>query len=90
LLPNWKNAEKSGIFAENFFADYLIEDLQKEAATLFSKTGKILNIKEIVPENQLRGRFVIEGEKANLGVSFTLTPENLPLIQEYHIWEIKN
>lgn len=89
LLPDWKNAEASGLFAENFFADYSLEALKKESAGLFEKAGKIVNVKEITPENQLRGRYILEGEKANLWVSFTLTPENPPLIQEYHIGEVK-
>jgi hypothetical protein len=39
------------------------------------------------PENQLRGSFIIEGEKTDIEISFTLCPENPPLIQEYHIKE---
>ena len=37
--------------------------------------------------NQLRGSFVLECEKTNIEISFTLSPENPPLIQEYHIAE---
>ena len=89
LLPGWKDAEKSGVFAENFFPDNLIDSLRTESTGLFAKAGKILNIKEMVPQNNLRGSFLLEGEKTNLMVMFTLTPENPPLIQEYHIWEVK-
>ncbi|HVE61865.1 MAG TPA: serine hydrolase domain-containing protein [Chitinophagaceae bacterium] len=89
LLPDWKNAEKSGFFAENFFPDNPVDSLRKQSIDLFAKAGKILSVKEIVPENNLRGSFLLEGEKANLMVMFTLTPENPPLIQEYHIWEVK-
>ena len=88
LLPNWKEAEQSGIFAENFFADYSIDSLKKEAAAAFAKAGTIRKVHDLVSENNLRGSFVLEGEKANLLISFTLTPENPPLIQEYHIREI--
>lgn len=90
LLPDWNNAEKSGLFAENFFADYVLNDLKNESKALFAKAGKIINVKEIVPENQLRGTYILEGEKATLKVSFTLTPEASPLIQEYHIGEAGN
>jgi hypothetical protein len=31
----------------------------------------------------------MEGEKSDIEISFTLTPENPPLIQEYHIRERK-
>lgn len=89
LLPHWNGAEQSGIFAENFFRDYLMDSLRKEAATLFAAAGKIQRVGEIVPENNLRGKFILEGEQKTLEVFFTLTPENPALIQEYHIRERK-
>ncbi len=85
LLPGFANAESSGIFAENFFADYFTDAMKKEATEIFNKAGRIIKTGEVVPENQLRGHFVLEGEKGNVWVSFTLTPENPALIQEYHI-----
>ncbi len=87
VLPDWNNAEKSGLFAENFFPDYPIDTLRKEAKELFAKAGKIVAVKEMKPENQLRGSFILEGEKTNIEVYFTLSPENPPLIQEYRIRE---
>jgi CubicO group peptidase (beta-lactamase class C family) len=85
LLPSWQNAEKSGIFAENFFLDYFPDLLKTEAEEIFTKIGKVKKVNEIVAENALRGKFLIEGEKANAEVSFTLSPENPPLIQAYSI-----
>ena len=41
----------------------------------------------MMPENQLRGSFIIEGKKGKIRVSFTLTPEARPLIQDYRIKE---
>src|SRR5690606_24517894 len=32
LLPQWKGAEKSGLFAENFFDDYKIDSLRKQSS----------------------------------------------------------
>jgi hypothetical protein len=90
VLPEWNNAEQSGIFAENFFPDYPIDSLKKEARELFTKAGKIISVKEVKPENQLRGSFIIECEKTNIEIYFTLSPENPPLIQEYHIREVPN
>jgi CubicO group peptidase (beta-lactamase class C family) len=89
LLPHWNGAEASGIFAENFFQDYFTESLRKEAAAVFEKAGKIVLIGELIPENGLRGSFLMVGEKSDVEVSFTLTPEASPLIQEYHIREKK-
>jgi len=88
LLPDWNNAEQSGIFSENFFPDYPIDTLKKYARDLYAKAGKIISVKEVKPDNQLRGSFIIEGEKTDIEVYFTLCPENPPLIQEYHIKEV--
>ncbi len=88
LLPDWKNAEQSGIFAENFFDDFKIDSLRKDAQSLFTKAGKIISVKEMKAENQLRGTFLIEGEKIDMEIYFTLSPENPALIQEYRIKEI--
>jgi SUMO ligase MMS21 Smc5/6 complex component len=55
---------------------------------LYARAGKIISVKEVKPENQLRGSFIIEGEKLDIEVYFTLSPENPPLIQEYHIREV--
>lgn len=89
LLPSWKDAEASGIFAENFFLDYFPDSLRKEASAIFEKTGRIVRVSEVTPENGLRGSFVLGGEKGDAEVMFTLTPEAVPLIQEYHIREIR-
>lgn len=88
LLPDWKNGETSGIFAENFFLDYPIDVLIKEGNKLYENAGKILSVSDLVAENQLRGSFTLVGEKADLQISFSLSPENPPLIQEYRIKEL--
>ncbi|HEK21069.1 MULTISPECIES: serine hydrolase domain-containing protein [unclassified Mucilaginibacter] len=85
LLPNWANAQATGIFADNFFMDYFPDKLKAEAIAIFDKAGKVINVGEVVPENNLRGYFILTCEKGKVKVSFTLTPENPPLIQEYHI-----
>lgn len=82
FLPDWKNAEASGIFAMNFFLDNRLKDLVARSKDLFEKAGKVASVREIVPENQLRGTFVIEGEKGNIEVFFTLTPEKDAKIQQ--------
>ncbi len=89
LLPDWNNAEASGIFADNFFLDYFTDSLGKEASAIFNKAGKIVRIHEFIASNNLRGSFIMEGENTNIEVTFTLTPENPPLIQEYQIKEIE-
>jgi CubicO group peptidase (beta-lactamase class C family) len=85
LLPDFNGAQKSGIFAVNFFMDYFVEPMQKEAREIFAKAGKTISVGEVVPENQLRGYFDIKAEHGTIRVSFTLSPEKEPKIQEYHI-----
>lgn len=85
LLPHWENAEESGIFAKNFFLDNPIELLKKKTRELFSKTGRIISIGEVIPSNQLEGNFIIEGEKNNLSIDFSLTHETSTLIYEFKI-----
>lgn len=96
LLPDWKETVlkplTSGpgqIFAENFFPDYPLATLRNNHQALFKSMGKFIAIDEWKAENQLRGYFILRGEKSRLRVFFTLSPENPPLIQELRINEIK-
>lgn len=85
LLPDWEEAEKSDIFADNFFLDYSIEALKTEARELFAKANPITQVGDIIPANQLRGQFLLKGLHLDLQVTFTLTPEPIPKIQSYQI-----
>ncbi|RRB06610.1 serine hydrolase domain-containing protein [Larkinella rosea] len=88
LLPDWMNAPESKIFAENFFPDKSLAIRRKVVQDLYAKVGKTVRVGELIAENQLRGRFLIEAEKANIEVFFTLTPENPALIQQLDFKEI--
>ncbi len=88
LLPDWTNAQQSGIFAENFFPDKSLDFRRKVVQDLYAKAGNIRNVGELIPENQLRGHFLLEGEKATIEVFFTLTPENPALIQQLDFREV--
>lgn len=85
FLPKWEAAEESDLFAVNFFADYLIDSLRKEAIQLFETVGTIDSIGEFQAENSLRGSFILHGRKGDLQVNFTLSPERNPRIQAYRI-----
>jgi CubicO group peptidase (beta-lactamase class C family) len=85
VIADWSTAKASGIFAVNFFMDYFPDKLKVATTEAFAKAGKTISIGELVPENQMRGDFIIQGENANIRVAFTLTPENPGLIQEYHL-----
>jgi CubicO group peptidase (beta-lactamase class C family) len=85
VIADWSTAKASGIFAVNFFMDYFPDKLKTEAADAFTKAGKIIGVDQLVAENQLRGYFIIHSENASIRITFTLTPENKPLIQAYHL-----
>jgi hypothetical protein len=85
LLPEWKGAKESGIFAVNFWQDYFVDSLRKEAEALYARVGKIVRVGEMHAENGLRGWFLLEGERGDIEVRFTLTPEPEPRIQEFHM-----
>jgi Beta-lactamase len=88
LLPDW-NEDQTNIFAENFFPDESLERRREATRKIFEEAGAIKTIKALEPENQLRGSFMMEGEKKNILVFFTLTPEKEALIQQLDI-EIKD
>ena len=85
MIADWSKAKESGIFADNFFMDYFPDKLKIATAEALAKAGKMISVSDVKPENQLRGYFIIKCESANIKVSFTLTPENAPMVQEYHL-----
>ncbi len=85
LLPSWKNAQQAGIFADNFFDDYFLSDLEKQSEEAFKKAGKIQSLSAVVATNQLRGYFILKGERKNIKVWFSLSPEPDPKIQAMKI-----
>lgn len=89
LLPAWYGAEGSKIFAVNFFADHALSVRKQQSLELFKKMGRLIRIEELIPENQLRGKFILRGEKADIEIYFTLTPENPALIQQMSMKEVK-
>ena len=50
----------------------------------------IKSVGSLVPENQLRGTFPLIGELGRVEVSFTLTPEKNPRVQELQLKFVKN
>jgi len=85
-LQNWEHA--APIFAINFFDDYPKEILVQQTNDLLRQVGKIIKINPMEATNQLRGFCILDGERGQLRLSFTLSPENPALIQEYHLTKI--
>jgi len=85
ILPDWDIEGFEYLFADNFFSDNPREEMKARTAMIFRDAGEILLVKEIFPENNLRGSFVMEGRNGNIIVRFTLTPEPTPRIQALSI-----
>ncbi|MDM8002170.1 MAG: serine hydrolase domain-containing protein, partial [Bacteroidota bacterium] len=85
IMPEWNPEGTGEIFSDNFFIDNPVEDLRAETARIFRAAVKITDVKEIIPENSLRGSFVMEGINGTITVRFTLTPEPSPRIQSFSI-----
>ena len=62
VIADWSTAKTSGIFAQNFFMDYFPDKLKIATAEAFAKAGKMVSVGELVPENQMRGYFIIQCE----------------------------
>lgn len=89
LLPDWKGAEETGLFAVNFFDDYYIDMLREDSKEVFASLGEGIKFHDIQAENALRGSFLVEGQKGKAKVSFTLSPENPAMIQAFSIQKLK-
>ena len=59
--------------------------LKHEEAQKAAKLEQAAMVGKMIAENQLRGYCILEGTKQKLKLSFTLSPENPALIQEYHL-----
>lgn len=84
LLPEWQE-EGNAFFAENFFMDESVERRREATRKIWAELGEVVRVTELQPENQLRGSFMIEGEKKNAQLFFTLTPQREALIQQLDI-----
>ncbi|MBK8098745.1 MAG: beta-lactamase family protein [Planctomycetes bacterium] len=85
LIQSWDPALLAEITADNFLLDRSLADWQQLARERFEAIGKVREIQAIAPENQLRGAFTIVGDQGLLHVSFTLTPEAVPRVQELQL-----
>jgi len=81
LITRWPE-NKLNLLAENFLLDHSLDSWKKSTSSIFDETGALIKVHAVIPENQLRGTFIIECEKKNIKVFFTLTPEQNPLLQQ--------
>lgn len=82
LVQTWDETLAAALVAENFFLDRSRVAWREFAGEILAQAGKITAVGAIVPENQLRGTFALQGEKGRVEVFYTLTPEADPRLQE--------
>ncbi len=82
LISTWDEKLGNEILAENFYPDLSRDAWIAKSKRLLEQAGKILSVTPLIPENQLRGTFTMHGEKKDLTIFFTLTPEKSPKVQE--------
>jgi CubicO group peptidase (beta-lactamase class C family) len=92
LLNYWSKSQanealQNSVLAENFYLDASQEIRMREAKALVEGIGNVQQVGEMIPENQLRGKFTIRGDRGVAEVFFTLTPEHAPRIQQLD-WEL--
>ncbi len=81
MLLEWDPVLEKEIVAENLYLDISREKRMLEAREHIERAGKIISIGPVEAENQLRGSFVIHGNKGRVKVYFTLSPEAKPRVQ---------
>jgi CubicO group peptidase (beta-lactamase class C family) len=83
LIESWDPELEKEILADNFYLDKSKEDRMEEVGRILSDAGNIISVGPVIPENQLRGEFILQGESGSVRLHFTLTPERDPKIQEW-------
>lgn len=84
IKTGFASAVTDTIFAENFWSDYPLKNLQQQTKETLAQLGTIKMIQPFVAENNLRGSFIMVGSLKKAEVYFTLTPEKFPKIQEFN------
>jgi hypothetical protein len=81
LWKRWDDTEAKRIAAMNLFLDAPIDQRQAEIRKLKDDVGECTGAGPVMPENWLRGQFNMKCAHATVGVFFTLSPTEPPLVQ---------
>ncbi len=81
LIYSWDPELEKEIVAANLYMDISRKRRENEARELLNQLGEVVSTGPVIPENQLRGSFLLKGKEQNLRVYFTLTPEAEPRVQ---------
>lgn len=81
LVLAWNDDLAGRILAENVDLDRSLDRRRREIEAILADVGAIESTDPIVPDNRLRGTFVMHGRRGDVEVRFTLTPESEPRVQ---------
>jgi len=81
LIQQWDPQLEKDIIAMNLYLDKSHERRMKEFKRMFDSIGEIISVGQLIPENELRGSFQIEGTEGTAEIYFTLSPEPVAKIQ---------
>lgn len=81
IIRDWNSPAAADALSSNFFLDKSREDWAAQSAELVAQAGPISAVTDIVPLNQLRGRFHLVGPNGQIEAFFTMTPERTPRVQ---------
>ncbi len=81
MIYSWDPELEKEIVAANLYMDISRKRRENEARELLNQLGEVVSTGPVIPENQLRGSFLLKGKEQNLRVYFTLTPEAEPRVQ---------
>ncbi len=81
ILQEWPADVVADALSPNVFQDQSAVDWREQVAGHLARIGSIRQATPVTPENQLRGRFDLVGERGRLEVFLTLMPEDPPKIQ---------
>ena len=86
LMKSWDKKLGEEMLADNFYLDWSREHRMEEVGALMERMGEIKQVGPLIPQNQLRGTFEINGENGKLGVFFSLSPQEIPKVQMLNVW----
>jgi CubicO group peptidase (beta-lactamase class C family) len=81
LWRSWDDAEAKGIASMNLFLDAPVPQRRAEIAKLKDEVGECAAAGPVIAENWLRGQFNLTCQTGLVGVFYTLSPTQPPLVQ---------
>jgi CubicO group peptidase (beta-lactamase class C family) len=85
LLMRWDDDAAARLFALNVDLDRPLAERRSELAELHDRHGALARDNELDPEDALRGRWRLRGERGHVEIAITMAPTVPPLVQTLDI-----